>query len=104
MTDDLNRELADLTVEDRLNKAGQEGYIAGRLGLPEGTTLDTKWGPVEGVTEGDTTTWTLLDHREYVRTRFPDGSTEWTLFGRVVAREAPVEIEPDPDADEGGDE
>ena len=81
-------------INARWAKAFGEAFIAARTGSPGApTVLETRWGLIEGTRDGDKITYLLPDHREYVMQLLPDGAGELTLFGRVVGRLGPVEME-----------
>lgn len=78
----------------------QEGFIAGRLGLPGSPLmLDTQWGPIEGTKDGNTIRWTLPNH-EWIEVRLlPGEALEMYRNDRLVARIGPTQIEPDDEED-----
>lgn len=97
-------ELSDAEFHDliaKLEPSFQQAFVGARLGLPGSPlTLETQWGPIEGVKDGNTIRWTLPNH-EWVEVRvLADHAMEMYRNDRLQARLGPAEIEP---VDEEGD-
>jgi hypothetical protein len=83
---------------ERFEPAFKWGFLAGRLGLPGSpTVMDTKWGPVEGVRDGNTIRWDFPDH-QWVEVRLlANGGQEIYRNDRLVGRFEITQDEPDED-------
>jgi hypothetical protein len=93
----MNDEEFEDFIENKYKPAFQEGFVAGRLGLPvSDLVMDTKWGPIEGTRAGNQTIrWDFPDH-QWAEVRYlADGGMELYKNDRLVSRSGPVEIEQD---------